>query len=201
MIDKDKISLLAALEEKIAVKDFHHRNELSELSALFIKKEYPRKQVLVPAGEKWDKVFFVHRGIIRVYYTDKEGSEFNKGFFHEGQIVWPVAPSARKNDILFSIAALENICVSICGFATFHSWLTQHGDWEKFALPYAELFAEEKFSREYEFLLNSATERYQNFCIQNPELARRLPDYHLASYLGITNVSLSRIKKAIDFNK
>ncbi len=93
------------------------------------------------------------------------------------------------------------MCISICSFAAFHSWLTQHSCWETFALPYAELIAEEKYLREYESLLFPATERYKKFCTQNPELVRRLPDYHLASYLGITNVSLSRIKKTVNFNK
>jgi len=195
-----KISLIETLKEKVFHNDSTHNKELAELSALFIEREYPRKQTLVIAGEKWDKVFFIHRGIIRLYYTDNEGREFNKGFFHEGQLVWPVAPSARKNDSLFSIASLEDIKISVCRFASFYSSLTRHGYWENFALPYAELFAEDKFLREYEFLMNSATERFRNFCIENPELAKRIPDYHLATYLGITNVSLSRIKKSIDFN-
>lgn len=195
-----KISLIEILKEKIFHHNANYNKELAELSTLFVEREYPRKKTLVIAGEKWDKVFFIHQGIIRLYYTDNEGREFNKGFFREGQLVWPVAPSARKTDSLFSIASLENIKISICSFESFHALLTHHGYWEKFALPYAELFAEEKFLREYEFLMNSATERFLNFRIENPELAKRIPDYHLATYLGITNVSLSRIKKSIDFN-
>lgn len=174
--------------------------DTAALSRLFIRRRYRHNKTLVHAGEKWDKVFFIHLGIIRLFYTDNEGREFNKGFFKEGQLAWPVAPSARNNNSLFSIAAQEDIEISVCGFSDFHAWLAGHGLWERFALPYAEFFAEEKFLREYEFLTNSATERFQNFRAENPELARRIPDYHLASYLGITNVSLSRIKKSIRFN-
>lgn len=195
MADFDKISLLTALKEKVFHNDSPCGKELDELSSFFIKREYPRKKTLILAGEKWDKIFYIHQGIIRLFYTDKEGKDFNKGFFHEGQLAWPVAPSARKNDSVFSIAALENIRVSVCPFESFFLWLLNHGYWEKFALPYAELFAEEKFFREYEFLTKSATERFRNFCIDNPNLSERIPDYHLATYLGITNVSLSRIKK------
>jgi CRP-like cAMP-binding protein len=174
--------------------------DLIELSELFIKKEYMHNEMLVKAGEKWDKVFFIHKGIIRLFYMNLEGQEYNKGFFWENQLVWPVAPSARENDSLFNISALENVTVSVCNFLSFHSWLTRHGYWEKFALPYTELFLEDKFRREYEFLINSATERFRHFCTQYPDLAQRIPDYHLASYLGITNVTLSRIKKSINFN-
>jgi CRP-like cAMP-binding protein len=195
-----KTYLLTALKEKVFHNDSSCNKELEELSRLFVKREYPRKKTLVAAGEKWDKIFFIHQGMIRLFYTDKEGKEFNKGFFHEGHFTWPVAPSARKNDSLFSIAALEAVKISVCPFESFFAWLLDHGYWEKFALPYAELLAEEKFFREYEFLITSATERFQKFCIDNPTLAKRIPDYHLASYLGITNVSLSRIKKRINFN-
>lgn len=189
-----KSSLRETLKEKVFQNDPTKKEELTDLSTLFIERRYPRKQILVISGEKWDKVFFVHQGIIRLYYTDNEGKEFNKGFFHEGQLMWPVAPSARKNDSLFCIAALEDIKVSVCKFASFYSWLSRNGYWENFALPYAELFAEEKFLREYEFLVSSAAERYHKFCNEKPELAKRIPDYHLATYLGVTNVSLSRIK-------
>ena len=65
----------------------------------------------------------------------------------------------------------------------------------------AEAFAEEKFLREYEFLIHSPADRYLAFCKDHPALAERLPDYHLASYLGITNVSLSRIKSRIKSKK
>ena len=126
--------------------------------------------------------------------------EFNKAFFWEDQLVWPVAPSARARDSLFSMAALDNITVSVCNFDTFYSWLTSNGHWERFALPYAESFAEQKFQREYEFLMNSATERFRSFCDEYPGLVNRIPDYHIASYIGITNVSLSRIKSSYDIN-
>lgn len=171
--------------------------DLNELSELFIKKEYMHNETLIRAGEKWDKVFFIQKGIIRLFYINMEGKEYNKGFFWENQLLWPIAPSARKRESLFNISALENVIVSVCSFSSFHSWLDCHGYWEKFALPYAELFVEDKFRREYEFLINSATERFKHFCSEYPDLVGRIPDYQLASYLGITNVALSRIKKML----
>ncbi len=170
--------------------------ELADLSGMFARRQYPRKTMIVPAGDKWNKVFYIHHGIIRLFYIDIEGREFNKGFFREKHLVWPIAPVARNNEILFSIAALEDVSAYVCLFERFYTWLNQHGYWEKFALPYAESMAEDKFLREYEFLMNSATERFHNFCTEHPDLVKRIPDYHLASYLGITNVSLSRIKRS-----
>jgi CRP-like cAMP-binding protein len=187
--------LIDTLQENVFYHEPANRKEVRELAALFIIRNYPRGKILVSAGEIWDKVFFIHQGIIRFFYSDNEGREFNKGFFQEGELAWPVAPYARSDPSLFNIAAMEDVRISSCGFERFHLWLKHHGYWEKFALPYAESIAADKFLREYEFLVNSATERFEKFLINNPGLAKRIPDYHLASYLGITNVSLSRIKR------
>lgn len=201
LIEHGKKTLGESLKENIFYNIINiDEKDLIELSDLFIKREYIHNEMLVKAGEKWDKVFFIHKGIIRLFYMNLEGQEYNKGFFGKNQLLWPIAPSARKNDSLFNISTLENVTVSVCDFSCFHSWLTRHGYWEKFALPYAELFVEDKFRRESEFLINSATERFRHFCTEYPDLVRRIPDYHLASYLGITNVTLSRIKKSINFN-
>jgi hypothetical protein len=60
-----------------------------------------------------------------------------------------------------------------------------------------EALAVKKTSREAGFLLDSAEQRYKSFLEQEPELVRRLPLYHIASFLGITDVALSRIRRRI----
>lgn len=199
-MDSRKKNLTEALRKKVFLNSQVSNKELIELLDLFIERKYHRNKMLVMEGETWDKVFYIHQGILRLFYMDNKGREFNKGFYWEDQLAWPIAPSAQKEDSLFNIAALEDIVVSVCPFDLFQSWLIHHGYWEKFALPYVEAFVEQKFAREHEFLLNSATERFHKFCTQYPQLVNRIPDYHLASYIGISNVSLSRIKSSIDFN-
>lgn len=190
-------SLIDTLTE--ALGDARHlpAHGVEELSRLFIQRRYPRSTILVLAGDLWDRVYYIRKGMIRLYYTDSQGREFNKGFFREGQLLWPVAPYARKKGSLFSISALEDLQVSVCGFDAFYRWLSTHRCWEHFALPYAESLAGEKFLREHDFLMKSATDRFLDFRADHPDLTERIPDYHLASYLGMTNVSLSRIKKKI----
>ena len=200
MSNADQKTLSEALRQNVFAGLEITNEELDRIACLFIRKKYPRKVHLLTAGERWDRIFYIHDGLIRLFYADAEGREFNKGFFGENQLIWPVAPSARTEKSLFSIAALEDVEISVCHFDLFYSWLKERGHWERFALPYAEAFTERLFQREYEFLLSSATERYRRFCIAYPELVQRIADYHLASYLGITNVTLSRIKNSADFN-
>lgn len=193
------------LFEKFRKQYFQHINvdelDLFSLSNLFKERKYTRKTFLLRAGDRWDNVFYIHQGLIRLYYIDTDGREFNKAFFWEQHCIWPVAPRDRHEDSLFSIDALEDVTVLECPFRLLYEWAKKRGYWERFALPFAETLVEQKFLREHDFLLHSATDRFKKFSKKYPNIVLRLPDYHLASYLGITNVSLSRIKSSINFNK
>lgn len=163
-------------------------------------EEYPRKSCLLHAGDTWNKLLYIHRGLIRLYYIDLEGREFNKAFFFENQCIWPVAPRDRNEGVLFNIAAVEKTLVIECPFKQLYDFLNERGKWEQFALPFAETLVEQKFRREHDLLLLSTTERFEMFLRENPQLARRIPDYHMASFLGVSNVTISRIKSK-SFNK
>ena len=65
----------------------------------------------------------------------------------------------------------------------------------------AERVAISKQLREGEFLLDSAETRYCRLLEENPRLVERLDQYHIASYLGITDVALSRIRRKIGLTK
>ena len=162
-------------------------------------REISRKANLVSHGEKWSKLYYIDSGILRMFYIDLEGRDFNKAFFGPGNCIWPVAPMDRNQGILFNLAAIPKTTVLECNFETLHHFLRQQGKWEQFALPFAERLVEAKFRREHDFLLLSAAERYENLLKTYPTFIDQIPDYHLASYLGITNVSLSRLKKDQNF--
>jgi CRP-like cAMP-binding protein len=70
-------------------------------------------------------------------------------------------------------------------------------EWAHFARKAAEYQTLINEEREAEFLIDSAPTRYQHFRQQHPGLEDRIPQYQIASYLGITNVALSRIRKKL----
>lgn len=169
---------------------------LDELMPCFVPRQVERTQVLLRAGTIWRDAIFIEQGLLRMSYIDKKGREFNKGFFSEGQWAWPIAPSARAQPSLFSIEALESCTLWVADLAQLRQMLKSRHLWESFALPFAEWLADQKFLREYEFLIDPARDRYRRFSRESPELVNRIPDYHLASYLGMTNVTFSRIKRS-----
>jgi CRP-like cAMP-binding protein len=169
--------------------------KLQALLDLFHRQVFEKDVVLVNQGDRWNKVYFVERGIVRLFFITLDGREFNKNFFAEGNFIWPAIPSARLHPSLFSIATLEMSHIWLADFAPFQKQLMTIQRWEAFALPFAETLADQKINREYEFLMFDAEARYLSLLEKDPQLVRRVPDYHLASYLGMTNVTLSRVKR------
>lgn len=184
-------SLEAALQKQEALSDPNLRQALlATFHARKVKKGHP----LVHAGEWWQTIYFIARGACRLYYSDGRGREFNKGFFLDGQFVLPMAPSAQYRASLFTIAALEATELWAADYWSCRRMLESRGMWHAFALPFAEWLADEKFKREYELLVYGPSERFRRFQESHPEWVQRIPDYHLASYLGMTPVSYSRIR-------
>lgn len=157
-------------------------------------QHFSRNAPLVRAGERWESLYLVTNGILRMFYIDADGREFNKAFFAEGVAIWPVAPQDRIDAVKFHIGTVGKATVLALPIARVESFLREHKLWESFALPFAERLLEAKFSREHDLLMLSAAQRFEQFCQQHPHLIGRIPDYHLASMLGMTNVTLSRIR-------
>lgn len=163
----------------------------------FSERKLKAKQAIVAAGEKWNEVIYIQKGLVRIFYRDPEGREFNKSFYVENQLLCPLLSIVRHQMCTFNISTVEDCTLYLCPFDRFKKHLIEIDYWETFALPYIEGIAEQKYYREYDFLMLSATERLLKFFQNYPMLNDRIPEYHLASYLGITNVSLSRIRKTL----
>lgn len=174
-----------------------NNEEAEVLAKMFVPQPLKRGQSLVSEGQLWDKVYIVKNGILRFYYTTPCGKEFNKGFFSEHDAIWPLTPSSRSKPSLFTIETLSDCDVWVTSFSCFRNKLTSFGLWESFAMPLVERMIEEKFIREYEFLVKDAESRFINLQLRMGNVTERIADYHIASYLGITNVALSRIKKRL----
>ncbi|OUS29752.1 hypothetical protein A9Q98_05875 [Thalassotalea sp. 42_200_T64] len=97
---------------------------------------------------------------------------------------------------ILSLEAIEDSLIIEINFIAYRKLMLQNDELKLFQIYYLEknwLLAKE--SREIEFVQNDASARYLCFINEYPALKDRLPQYHIASYLGITPTQLSRIKK------
>ncbi|GAA0816973.1 Crp/Fnr family transcriptional regulator [Colwellia sp. D2M02] len=156
--------------------------------------------VVLSPGQHWNELMAIRQGIFRLYYLDSSGKESNKGFFSENQILAPIARSAIQEPSLFFVEALTNVEVYSCNYEQLATILNKSPSGRNFYNRLAENLLEDKIRREIMFLQLDAKGRYERFFTDFPDLHERVPLHHLASYLGMTDVTLSRIRRKTDLS-
>ncbi len=163
-----------------------------------------RGQPLLRAGEHWRHLWWVERGALRLYYLDRDGAESNKNFFLDGALCWPITPTLRQQPVMFHVEPLEDSVVWALPLPADPHAPLPSAEWAAWAaLEHRVLGAllDDKMQREQEFLLLSARQRYARLLEQHPQWAERIALKHLASYLGVTDVSLSRLRSEMGLIK
>lgn len=158
---------------------------------------YQKGQHLLYHGQNESKVRFLTKGAVRVYYTNSDGQEFNHRFMFENSLVASYTSLLRKSPSLDSIEALEDIILLEMEFIDIERFYDQHSCWERLGRLTAEKNYLDKAIRESWFLLKDTTERYLSMKSVYPEIEKRIPQYHMASFLGVTPSSLNKILKKI----
>ena len=151
---------------------------------------------LLRQGETWRHVLWIERGALRLYFTRRDGREFNKNFYLDGALLCPLTPAMWSQPSLFEIAAVEAGTVWCADASAWRVRLGALNQWEPLRLELLTRLLNHKLQREHDLLTLDARRRYAAFSAREPRLAERIPLLHLASYLGMTDVTLSRIRHA-----
>lgn len=167
----------------------------SDLAGIFTATRIQRSAELVAAGGRNDTFFFVTEGLLRIYYLDREGRERNKAFIEAGGFAGAMSSFSASRPSPFNIESLEPGYALSARWEDMESVYQRNPSLERLGRRIAEWLLDKKVSRERELLELNATERYQAFLKTHPSLVNRIPNYHIASFLGITDVSLSRIRQ------
>ncbi|MGF1705199.1 Crp/Fnr family transcriptional regulator [Enterovibrio baiacu] len=157
-------------------------------------RHFSKGDVLFHAGDVAEKLRFVCSGTFCNYYLTPDGTRRNKSFLQTGDVSASLSSFVALRPSRFTCEALtDGMCFEISA-----SSLTQLSEgrsgWKDAFLAMITALAMKKEQREADLLLLSPTELYLQFVDAHSELAVSLPNYHIASYLGITEVSLSRIR-------
>lgn len=144
-------------------------------------------------GNTCRNIYFVKSGILRIYYL-KGGIDITESFEFENALV-------ARADSLFDakpskkgIQALENTTVIAINTAQLFAAYDEHHDLERLFRKVIEQAYVKTVEKNESLLFHTAEERYQNLMHESAQIIQRVPLKHIASYLGITQVSLSRIR-------
>lgn len=159
-------------------------------------RELRRGELLYRIGDVPPSFAFVFSGLFRLFVIDEKGSEYNKNFFEEGAFPGCMTALLTNAPSRFAIDALEPSTIIEIDFTGFRKLLLEAEDLKLFQIHYLEKnWLLDKDAREVALVQEDAAARYERFLRERPGLAARLPQYHIASHLGVTPTQLSRIRK------
>ncbi|WP_166963902.1 Crp/Fnr family transcriptional regulator [Yeosuana marina] len=162
--------------------------------SLFFEQDLKKGDYLAKAGEYSTKLAFLKSGIMRAFYRNSNGKEYNKTFFIENSFVAAYSSLITKQKNLINIECLTNCKILISDFKEINKLYDSYPKIESLA----RILAERKFTikekREVELVTLDAADRYKIFQKEYPNLENLVPQYHIASYLGVSPTQLSRIR-------
>lgn len=183
-------------------KYFHQLSPLKSttwdrVKLLFTKIHLRKGEHFIEQGQLATKIGFLESGIIRAFYRNDEGTEYNKHFFIENSFVGGYASLITGQPNVIIQQALTDCHLWVADFKQLSTLYDTCPDLERVARRLAELYFVDKENREIEIILLDADKRYALFQKRFPHLEQLIAQYHIASYLGITPTQLSRIRKKL----
>lgn len=183
-----------AVESQVSVPE----SEWEYVLPLLKERWFEKDETLVRAGEVAGSFFFIVKGLVRFFYLTEDGKEFNKHFAMENRYAGSFHSLVLKAPCGFFIQAMERTRTLVLPNPLLYELFERHACWERMGRKNAERLVILKEAREKELLLDSLETRYRRFLEEYPGLVDRISQYHIASYLGVTPVALSRVRKKIN---
>lgn len=182
--------------------DIYLDKESTSLLKNIFKPRILKKDIsFLEVGEKSTEIGFIVKGVFRSYYIDKNGNDITKYFYAEDGILFSYAAYLSQKETEYYIQALEDSELLVAKISDFEKIV--EGNY-KLLLLYKKMIDRVLIMKEEHasgFKLLNSVERYKQFTSTYPDLEKRIKQCYIASYLGITPVSLSRIRKKLGINK
>ena len=161
-----------------------------------IKSEYlsvPSKSILLEEGKIAEKFYLIRKGCLRLFFY-KEGKDITFQFFFEGDFVASFDSLYKRTPSLFYLESIEPTELTAIRREDFYNQINNH-------LSLRQLYEEKLIDRFHAYqqlflsrIKNTPQQRYEELLKEYPNIIQRIPQHYIASYLGITPVSLSRIR-------
>ena len=160
------------------------------------EKEYIQKsKVLIKEGSVCNTLYFVEQGMGRSYYLKEDGKEVTQWFFGVGKFMTSADSFFNQSPSYYYLETLEDSILHSISYEKMNLLLAKYHKMEKFV----RLLSIEMLTRVAQKLnaiqFQTARERYDYMISEFPNISHRIPLGHIASYLGMTQETLSRIRK------
>jgi CRP-like cAMP-binding protein len=168
--------------------------EIEQVVTAFTEKTVKKNETLISKGDICRYTYFVCKGSLRAYFIDNDGKESTRYIALENQFITTIhsfISQAPTNEFIEATEEAEILQISYSDFHKILEKTTLAKDLYKVQL---EIAYQTNHGRLESFLKMSAKQRFDSLLETNPAIIQRLSNKIVASYLGITQESLSRIK-------
>ncbi|MBT1684985.1 Crp/Fnr family transcriptional regulator [Dawidia soli] len=168
-------------------------DEWNKFRHYFKQQEVPAKTLLLAEGKVSKTMFFIEKGCLRTW-VNNGGKEITTQFFFEGDSVSSIESFRTNQPSLYSIESLEPCVLQTVSQTDFLEIIEKSPELRKELIEhlFRRLFQAQQLF--YTHLKSNPQKRYEELIEQYPHIVQRVPQHYIASYLGITSVSLSRIR-------
>ncbi|WP_375579300.1 Crp/Fnr family transcriptional regulator [Marivirga tractuosa] len=164
-----------------------------ELNIILKLRSVKKNEFLAYSNSHSKELFFIKKGIVKFCFNG-DGKEFIMRFFEENIMFADIESYAKNKYSKYDIIAIEDTEYYSLSFFEFEQLCLKHHKLETFFRKFMTIANLNMMERISEILEEDAKKRYSNFVTKNPQLLARISLGDLANYLGITQVSLSRIR-------
>lgn len=154
------------------------------------------KQLMIEAGSIFNEIWYVREGMVRAFVMEKS-KDYTVSFFTEGQFIWDWHGYDKGLPSRFSYETLFPTTLECWDKASFDNCMATYPSLLKGRRLDTEAVYLRAVSRLISLQADSLKERYLKLLEMHGELINKVPQYHLASFLGVKPQSLSRIKTAL----
>jgi len=164
------------------------------------RRDFAAGSLLQRAGEASRHCWQLRRGVVRCVYLNEQGTERNRSFHGAGHwVVGSVPPLALASP--FAIEALGPVAAVELSYSTLQDWQSRFPHIGRLLEEALGHVFQQQAQREAELLSLPPEARYQAFLDTHGGLVGQIPQHHVASYIGISPVSLSRIRARLGMIK
>ena len=178
------------------VSDLLSPEEARDMDRLVPIRTFPKGTVLLKAGDVATESWFCVKGCVHMYY-DVDGDERTTEFYTEGQAVASLYSFINQVPANHYLACVEESTLVVWSYAAEKELFGKYPNLESSCRVSVESDFGEHQEKLAGFITKTPEQRYLDLMESRPELLQRVPQYLLASYLGVTPESLSRIRKRI----
>ena len=190
MTEADKLSLFFSNEFPF------NKEGLEEFVNTFVIKSYKKGEIILENGTTENELRFLDQGIIREYYA-ANNKEKNINFYTNSGFITDFSSFTHSTATRKHQECLTDVDLRILSKEKFLTFTDQYKCGKLFIETIFQRIVVNKESEEFNHFVNTAEELYLDIMKTKPDWLLQIPQYHIASYLGITPETLSRIRKRI----